>query len=111
MKLLKNIFRVALANIANFGSSFLVGFILPAVLTVAAYGHYKEYKLYLSFVYIFNLDFNDGIYIKYGRKDPESVNREELHEEHNFITIFQFIIFIGMMAVSLLLRDPILTLF
>ena len=111
MKLLKNIFRVALANIANFGSSFLVGFILPAVLTVAAYGHYKEYTLYLSFVYIFNLGFNDGVYIKYGGKDPESVNREELHEEHNFITVFQFIIFIGMMAVSLFLQDPILILF
>ena len=78
MKLLKNIFRVALANIVNFGSSFIVGFILPAVLTVAAYGHYKEYTLYLSFVYIFNLGFNDGVYIKYGGKGYILVEYREL---------------------------------
>ena len=64
MKLLKNIIGVALSNIASFGTSFIIGFILPAILTVADYGYYKEYTLYLSFAYLFNLGFNDGIYIK-----------------------------------------------
>lgn len=108
---MKNIIRVALANIVNFGSSFIVGFLLPAVLTISAYGRYREYTLYLSFVYIFNLGFNDGIYIKYGGMHPDKVDRIELQEEHNFITFFQFLILIPMVLVSVVLKDPVLILF
>lgn len=111
MKLLKNIIRVTFANIANFGSSFIVGFILPTVLTVAAYGYYREYTLYLSFVYMFNIGFNDGIYIKYGGVHPDEVDEEEILGEHNFITIFQFIVMLIMIVVSVILKDPILVLF
>lgn len=100
-----------MANIVNFGSSFIVGFILPAVLSVAAYGHYKEYTLYLSFVYIFNIGFNDGIYIKYGGEEPDKINKKTLHEEHNFIRIFQFIIFIPMIIYSIVTRDIVVLLF
>lgn len=107
----KNIARVALANTINFGSSFIVGFILPAVLSVAAYGYYKEYTLYLSFVYLFNIGFNDGIYIKYGGVDQDSLKTEELHEEHNFIRLFQFIIFIPMIVFSLFTQDIVLIFF
>ena len=107
----KNIVRVAMANIANFGSSFIVGFILPAVLSVAAYGHYKEYSLYLSFVYIFNLGFNDGIYIKYGGENPDKVNKNELHQEHNFIRVFQFLIFIPMIIFSIVTQNIVILLF
>lgn len=100
-----------MANIVNFGSSFIVGFILPAVLSVAAYGHYKEYTLYLSFVYIFNLGFNDGIYIKYGGEDPGKINKSELHEEHNFIRAFQFLIFIPMIIYSIITQNMVILLF
>lgn len=107
----KNIVRVTLANIANFGSSFIVGFILPAVLSVAAYGHYREYTLYLSFVYIFNMGFNDGIYIKYGGVDPDKVNKKEVHEEHNFIRLFQFIVFLPMIIYGFIIRDYVIVFF
>lgn len=107
----KNILRVTAANIAHFGSSFIVGFVLPAVLTVSAYGHYKEYTLYISFVYLFNLGFNDGIYIKYGGENPEKVNRKELHSEHNFVRLFQFIMFIPVLIFSIVIRDMVLLFF
>jgi O-antigen/teichoic acid export membrane protein len=102
---------VTLANIANFGSSFIVGFILPAVLTVAAYGHYREYTLYLSFVYVFNMGFNDGVYIKYGGVDPNKVNRKEVHEEHNFITVFQLLVFLPMIIYGFIIRDYVIVFF
>ncbi|WP_034549675.1 lipopolysaccharide biosynthesis protein [Carnobacterium funditum] len=111
MQLIKNIIRVSIANVMNFGSSFIVGFILPAYLSVAEYGMYKEYTLYLSFVYIFNFGFNDGIYIKYGGKDYGEINKKELHEEHTFITLFQFIVFLCMLAFSFIIKDLILILF
>ena len=73
MKVLKNVFQVALSNVINFGTSFIIGFILPAVLSVADYGYYREYTLYLSFAYLVNLGFNDGIYIKYGGAEKEKI--------------------------------------
>lgn len=111
MQLLKNITRVAMANIINFGSSFIVGFILPAYLSMGDYGRYKEYTLYLSFVYLFNLGFNDGIYIKYGGEDAATVDKKALHEEHNFISVFQLLVFAAMLLVSLVLQNTVLVLF
>lgn len=101
MKLLKNIFSVALTNVVNFGTSFLINFILPLILTVADYGNYKQYILYMSFTYLFNLGFNDGIFIKYGGKEDDELNKNEVREEHTFIFIFQIIIFVLMIAYSI----------
>lgn len=111
MQLIKNIIRVAFANMMNFGSSFIVGFILPAYLSISEYGLYKEYTLYLSFVYLFSFGFNDGIYIKYGGKDPDSIDKNTIHEEHSFLSVFQMIIFVLMLSFSIFIKDPILILF
>lgn len=100
-----------MANIANFGSSFIVGFILPAVLSVAGYGHYREYTLYVSFVYLFNMGFNDGIYIKYGGLDPDKVDKTSIHEEHNFIRVFQLLIFIPMVIFGFITQNYIIVFF
>ena len=100
MKILKNILSVAMTNIVNFGTSFLINFMLPLILSVVDYGNYRQYILYMSFTYIFNAGFNDGIYIKYGGKEEHELNRKEVHEEHSFIFIFQLIVYALMMIYS-----------
>jgi len=111
MKLLKNIIGVAFSNITNFGTSFIIGFILPAILSVSAYGYYREYTLFLSFAYLVNLGFNDGIYIKYGGEDPEDLNQKKVNEEHNFIIVFQLIILGFMLLYSIIVGNIIFLLF
>ena len=111
MKLLKNILGVSFSNITKFGTSFIIGFILPAVLSVAAYGYYKEYTLYLSFAYLVNLGFNDGIYIKYGGKEQENLDQETVNAEHNFVFIFQLLILGIMLIYSLTQGNIVLSLF
>ncbi len=111
MKLLKNIIGVAFSNIASFGTSFIIGFILPAILSVADYGYYREYTLYLSFAYLFNLGFNDGIYIKYGGKDQEELSEEVVNSEHNFVMIFQLIVMGLMLIYSIIQGNMVLALF
>lgn len=111
MKLISNIFRVASSNIINFGSSFIVGFILPLYLSVAEYGMYKEYTLFLSFVYIFNFGYNDGIFIKYGGKESADIDKKVFRNEHTFILLFQIIVFIIMLTVSIIMKDTLLLLF
>lgn len=98
MKILKNIISVAATNIINFGTSFLINFMLPLILSVVDYGNYRQYILYMSFTYIFNAGFNDGIYIKYGGKEDHELNQKKVHEEHTFVFIFQLLVF-GLMLV------------
>lgn len=111
MKILKNIFSVAITNIINFGTSFLINFMLPIILSVVDYGNYRQYILYMSFTYIFNAGFNDGIYIKYGGKEDHELNQKEVHEEHTFVFIFQLIIFGLMLAYSVWQQSLIFGLF
>ncbi|MFV8785808.1 polysaccharide biosynthesis protein [Aerococcus urinaeequi] len=111
MKTLKNILNVAMSNIIGFGTSFIVGFILPGILTVAQYGAYKQYTLYLSLTYLFHLGFADGIYIKYGGKELNELDQNVIRDEHNFANFFQFIMFIVMFLISLITKDPVLILF
>lgn len=111
MRILKDIIRVAFSNIVGFGTSFLVGFILPKVLTVADYGYYQQYIMYISVTYLFNLGYNDGIYIKYGGKNADQLDSKEVKSEHNFIVAFQILIFFVMLAVAVWKRDLIIAFF
>lgn len=107
----KNILRVTISNIINFGATFLVGFILPLVLSVEGYGYFREYSLYLSFVFLFNFGFNDGIYIKYGGKELENIDKLKVRQEHSFILMFQIFVFFILLFVSLLLQNSVLSMF
>lgn len=111
MSVISNIMRVMFANVFNLGSSFIVGFILPAYLSVNEYGMYRQFTLYLSFVFIFNFGFNDGIFIKYGGKSGNEIDEIELLKEHSFINAFQLIISLIMLVVSLVLKNQLFILF
>lgn len=108
MDTLKSIFRVASANIFNLGSSFILGFILPIYISTYDFGMYREYTLYITFIYIFNLGFNDGIYIKYGGKDKKDVDQASLRAELRFVRLLQVLMFIGLLVVALLRQDILL---
>ena len=73
---ISNILRVSISNIAKILSGVLIGFLLPLVLGVKDYGYYKTFTLYSSYVGLFSLGFVDGILLKYGGADYESLNKE-----------------------------------
>lgn len=100
MQQIKNIINVSITNVISFGTSFIIGFILPAILSVQDYGYYREFVLYSSFAYLLNFGYNDGIYIKYGGKSKNQINYSVLNSERLFINIFQLIIFIIMITFS-----------
>lgn len=100
-----------MTNIVNFGTSFLINLMLPIILSVVDYGNYRQYILYMSFTYLFNAGFNDGIYIKYGGKEDKDLNQKEVHEEHTFLFVFQLIVFGLMLAYSVWQQSIIFGLF
>lgn len=111
METIKSVFRVASANIFSLGSSFILGFILPIYISTYDYGKYKEFTLYLTFIYIFNIGFNDGIYIKYGGKSKEELDTVTLNAELKFIKIFQVVVFLLVFIYALLQQDTLLIYF
>lgn len=84
MKFLKNILKVTFSNFLGFWNQLLIGFILPAVLSVQDFGYFRQYSLYISFSYFLNLGINDAIYVKYGGKNAEKLNQQELSKSFSF---------------------------
>lgn len=111
MNLKKSILRVFSANFMQLISSLVVGFFVPAILSIEGYADLKTYTLYISYVGFFHLGFLDGLYIKYGGKKIGEVDKKVLKGEHNFFIIFQLIISMIVFVVSMFSKNIILFLF
>ena len=111
MKFLKNILKVTFSNFLGFGTSFLIGFILPAVLSVQDFGYFRQYSLYISFSYFLNLGINDAIYVKYGGKNAEKLNQQELSKDFSFLLLIQTLTLFASLIISMILGDSIFIMF
>lgn len=107
-KTLTDILQVSFSNIVKFGTGFIISFVLPYMLSVENYGYYREYILYLNYIFILGLGFSDGAYIRYGGKDLQKLDTKTIHADHNFASIMQVIMFLIMLGISLALHNPIL---
>lgn len=111
METLKNIFRVIVSNIIGRSTGFLVTFFFPIILSLEDYGNYQKYVTLLSFTYLFNLGYNDGIYIKYGGKNINELSRKTIQREHNFILLFQLAFFLLIFLYAIFTKNTIYVFF
>ena len=72
---LKDVVKVAVSNVAKLLAGVLAGFLLPKMMGVNDYGMYKSFTLYATYVGLFQIGFADGIYLKYGGKTYENLNK------------------------------------
>lgn len=73
--------------------------ILPILLGITNFGYWQVYLLYMSYVGIFALGFNDGIYLKYGKYDHEELPKEIFRASIRVFVIFQIAIMLIVSAV------------
>lgn len=92
---IKKIGFVAFSNVIKLISSILISFVIPNMLGLTNYGYYKVFILYLTYVGLFHFGFIDGIYLKYGGNDYESLDKK------SFRTYFKFLLLIEL-GVSLI---------
>jgi len=111
MSFKKSLAKVFSVNLLQLISSLIVGFFVPAVLSIEGYASLKTYTLYMSYIGLLHLGFIDGLYIKYGGKKYEEIDKGTLKSEHIFLVVFQFIISIIFFIVSLLTKNIIIFLF
>lgn len=83
-KTIGSILKVAAGNLFKLAAGILVGFLLPKIIGVTDYGYYKTFTLYASYVGLFHFGFADGIYLKYGGKNYDELDKESFR----FYTLF-----------------------
>ncbi|EJT5919235.1 capsular biosynthesis protein [Clostridium perfringens] len=111
MSLKSSILRIFSANFLTMISGIIIGFVVPAVLSVDSYAYLKTYTFYLSYIGLLHLGFIDGMYIKYGGKELEFLDKREFKLEHRVFVIMQSIITIFFIMLALYKNDIIIFLF
>lgn len=108
MSLKGSILRVFSANFLTMLSGIIVGFIVPAILSIEAYANVKTYIFYVSYIGFMHFGFIDGMYIKYGGKNVSEVNKKEFKIEHTIFLISQLIVTIIFIVIALAKKDLII---
>ncbi len=100
----KNTIFVVLAQSVKFLLGIAKALILPIILGVTNFGYWQVYLLYMSYVGIFALGFNDGIYLKYGKYDYDQLPKPVFRTSIKLFIIFQIVI--TLLVSVLILFEP-----
>ncbi|WP_297634890.1 capsular biosynthesis protein [uncultured Clostridium sp.] len=111
MNIKGSIARVFSANLLTMVSGILIGFIVPAVLSLDSYAYVKTYMLYVGYIGFLHFGFIDGMYIKYGGKSIDEIDKSVLKAEHNIFIIMQTIMTLIIVTIAIITKDFILILF
>lgn len=99
---LKNTIFVVLAQAVSFVLGIAKALILPIILGVTNFGYWQVYLLYLSYVGLFALGFNDGIYLRYGKYSYEDLPKPVFRTSIRLFMIIQLIItFVVLLIINL----------
>lgn len=108
MGLKKNLLRVFSVNVLTLLTGVIIGFLVPSILSIDSYANVKTYTFYISYIGVLHLGFIDGMFLKYGGKDINNINKEELKSEHNFFIILQLIMALLFLGLAMIKKDFII---
>lgn len=104
----KGIAYVLIANIISLLTSLFTGFVLPKILSIETYAYIKEFQLYITYISIVGLGFSEGMYLRLGGKNVEELTKKEILEELRTFKIFQFIISIIAITISVIINNKMM---
>ena len=104
----KGILFVFTANAINLAISLFTAFVLPKFLSVDAYASIKLFTLYVTYLGILHLGYSDGMYLRNGGKSIYSLDSKEAKTELDTFKLFQVLMCLLMIGVSLIIGDQIL---
>lgn len=89
---LKNIRYTVSANFLVLGTSIILNLIVPKFIGIEEYSFWQLYVFYSGYVGFFHLGWLEGIYLKIGGKDYDSLEKRSLGNQFWYLVIFQSII-------------------
>lgn len=110
-KLAKGITIILMANIFNMIIGLLTGFILPKFLSVDSYAQIKTFQLYLTMVGLFHLGYSDGVYLYYGGKKLDEIDKNEFCTAIGTMRVFQILVCVILLIISVLIKNQLVFLF
>lgn len=99
----KSIFYVVLGNGLQLVSGIILGLVLPLFFSIENFGYFRMFTLYVTYSSLFQLGFINGIYLKFGGKKYEDLDKFSFIKYSNFLVKFQTIVSIIVIIFALLL--------
>lgn len=103
----KGMLYVMIANLINLGFNLITNFVLPKELSVENYAMIKTFQLYISYAGLFHFGFVDGMYLKYGGKSVNSIQKKDLNTNLSTLRLFQIVVTCICAVVSIYLENPL----
>ena len=107
----KGLLKVMIANLIGLVISVVTNFLIPKYVSVDSYSLIKTYALYLTYAGFFSIGYNDGMYLKYGGKNLDQINKKELADNFFNYSILIILMQLFVLAVGLFLNDNIVIAF
>jgi len=101
-KNLKDIVKIILSNMITLLSGIVVGFVIPKILGIEDYGYYKTFTLYCTYAGLFHFGFCDGIYLLYGDKNYDQLEKSKFRFYSKFILIMELVISLSIALITML---------
>ncbi|WP_368646149.1 lipopolysaccharide biosynthesis protein [Alkalibacterium putridalgicola] len=99
LNFLKNFSYTFSSNLITLLVSTLVTLIVPKLIGVQDYGYWQLYMFYSTYVGFFHFGWNDGIYLRYGGEDYESLDKPKFFSQFIQLGIMQ-LAFAAVVALS-----------
>ena len=99
---------IFIANLINLIFNLLCNFLLPKYLSVNVYADVKTFLMYVSYVGVLHLGYSDGMFLKYGGTDLNSITNKDIECDIKTMKIFQIIISIIASVFSFIYGDKII---
>jgi len=97
---IKNFSYTITSNLISLAVSVLVVLIVPKLIGVEEYGYWQLYLFYSSYVGFLHFGWNDGIYLRYGGKNYEELDKKLFYSQFCMLLFLQCIIVIIIFVVS-----------
>lgn len=104
---IKNFSYTLFSNLVSLLISALVVLVVPKLIGVEEYGYWQLYLFYTSYVGFLHFGWNDGVYLRYGGKEYDKLDKKLLFSQYHMLVISQLLIgmSIALLAVFFV-RDP-----
>lgn len=92
INLIKNFSYTLTSNLVSLIISTLVVLIVPRLIGIKEYGYFQLYLFYSSYVGFFHFGWNDGIYLRYGGKEYQDLDKSLFFSQFYMVVIMQLLI-------------------
>lgn len=101
----KSLAYVLFSNAILLVISLSTNLLIPKFVSIDTYTMIKTYTLYVSYAGFFHFGYNDGMYLKYGGKNLETIDKKDFANNVVNYVFLIFIMFSIVLVVSFILKD------